>query len=114
MTRSRMAGRAGILTLSLAAIVAACGGSTGSATSSGPAATSAASIPAASAPPAASADAGASASVPAIAIPSFDISSLYQGLANVDSYRVAITAKGEETMHGTVVTKPVLSRDLTL
>jgi len=114
MTRSRTARVAGFLTLSLAALLAACSGSTGSAAPSAPAATTAASLPAASQPPAASADAGASASVPAIAIPSFDISSLTQGLANVDSYRVAITAKGEETMHGTVVTKPVLSRDLTL
>jgi hypothetical protein len=114
MTRSRTAGSAGILTLSFAVVLAACSGSTASATPSGPAATSAASVPAASQPPAASADAGASASGPAIAIPSFDISALTNNLANVDSYRVSISINGAEKFKGVVVTKPVLSRDLTM
>jgi hypothetical protein len=114
MIRSRPAASAGILTLSLAVLLTACGGTTGSATSSGPAATSGASIPAASQPPAASADAGASASVPAIAIPSFDIGALTNNLANVDSYRVSIGINGAEKFRGVVVTKPVLSRDLTM
>jgi hypothetical protein len=101
----------GTLILSVAALVAACGGSTGSASPSGPAGTasSATATPAASAP-AASSDASA----PAIALPSFDIGSLTQGLANVDSYKVAVTLKGEDVLSGTVVTKPVLARDLTI
>ena len=114
MPSIRTAGVTGTLILSVAALVAACGGSTGSgsATPSGPAGTasSATATPGASAPAAASPDA----STPAIALPSFDIGSLTQGLANVDSYRVAITLKGEEVMSGTVVTKPVLARDLTV
>jgi len=107
----RIAGVTGTLILSVAALVAACAGSTSSASPSGPAGTasSATATPGASTP-AASSDA----SGPAIALPSFDIGSLTQGLANVDSYKVAIKLKGEDVMSGTVVTKPVLARDLTM
>ena len=47
-----------------------------------------------------------------LAIPSFDLSQLTAGLANVDSYKVVITIGGKEQYSGTVVTKPALSRDL--
>jgi hypothetical protein len=118
MIRPRTAGLAGILTLSVAVLLAACAGSTGSATSSGPAATGAASLPAVTTPPAASSGAGASAdagaSGPAIAIPSFDIGALTNNLANVDSYRVSISINDAEQFNGVVVTKPELARDLTM
>ena len=49
-----------------------------------------------------------------IAIPSFDVSAITKGLENVDSYRISITVNGVEQYKGVVVTKPVLSRDLTV
>ena len=39
---------------------------------------------------------------------------LTAGLANLNSYKVAITVAGQPVYTGTVVTKPVLSRDLTV
>ena len=50
---------------------------------------------------------------PSFAIPSFDVGAITKGLENVDSYRVAITVNGVEQYKGVVVTKPVLSRDIT-
>lgn len=46
-----------------------------------------------------------------LAIPSFDLGSLVQNLENVDSYKIVIDATGD-TYTGTVITRPVLSRDL--
>jgi hypothetical protein len=51
---------------------------------------------------------------PSFAIPSFDVGAITKGLENVDSYRVAITVNGVEQSSGVVVTKPVLSRDITI
>lgn len=51
---------------------------------------------------------------PGFAIPSFDLGQLTAGLENVDSYRVSVTVGGTEQYKGVVVTKPVLSRDITM
>ena len=48
------------------------------------------------------------------AIPSFDLSGLVKNLDGVDSYRVTITASGEAVYSADVVTKPVVSRDVTM
>ena len=47
-----------------------------------------------------------------LAIPSFDLGSLVTNLENVDSYRVTISSADGTDYSGTVVTKPVLARDL--
>lgn len=49
-----------------------------------------------------------------IAIPSFDVSGLVRGLDGLDSYRVTITSNGETEYAAIVVTKPVLSKDVTV
>ena len=110
MTRFRIAGRAGVLFIPLALLLAACGGGTASGAPTASGGTSGAT--AAPAPSTGAVETGApDASFP-FAIPSFDLSEITKGLANVDSYRVVITVGGKEQYSGTVVTKPVLSRDL--
>ena len=112
MTSTRMTGRAGALLIPIALVLAACGGGTGSGAPSGGASTA----------PGATSTAPVDTAVPStgiilpsgLAIPSFDLSELTAGLANVDSYRVSITIKGVEQYKGVVITKPVLSRDLTI
>ena len=116
MTALRLARRAGALLIPVALVLAACGGSTtsgaptgtaGPGTSAAPPNTAATPTPA---PPSAAGTIGPS----VISIPSFDIGQLTAGLANVDSYRVSVTLNGVEQYKGVVVTKPVLSRDLTV
>ena len=110
MTRFRIAGRAGVLFIPLALVLAACGGGTASGAPTASGGTSG--TTAAPAPSTGAVETGApDASFP-FAIPSFDLSEITKGLANVDSYRVVITVGGKEQYSGTVVTKPVLSRDL--
>jgi len=105
MTILRPAGRAGALLIPIVLIVAACGGASASPSGSGTTGASATPTPVA-------ASSGASASLPIGAIPSFDLSQLTAGLDKVDSYHVVMTTDGKEAYSGTVVTKPVLSRDL--
>jgi hypothetical protein len=116
MTDLRTAGRAGTLLIPIALILAACGAGTSSPSTSGAPAGNPTPTPVSSIDGAATATPGsdASASLPIGAIPSFDIGQLANGLENVDSYRVAMTTNGEEVYKGIVVTKPVLSRDLTV
>ena len=113
MITPRAAGRTGALLLPILLVVAACGGST---SSSSPGASSGAAtrtpVASAAAGPTASPGSDASASLPIGAIPSFDLSQLTAGLDKVDSYRVVMSTDGKEAYSGTVVTKPVLSRDL--
>ena len=47
-----------------------------------------------------------------LAIPSFDLGSLVTNLENVDSYRVTIASADGTDYSGTVVTRPVVARDL--
>lgn len=117
MTTIRSASRAGALLIPVALILAACSGGTSSAgpsAASGTSGTTAA--PAAStgvdATPAAGT--GGSPAASGFAIPSFDIGEITKGLDNVASYRVSITVGGVEQYKGVVVTKPVLSRDITI
>ena len=109
MTSFRSTRATACLALGVVVLVAACSGSTSSgAPSIGPSAIT-------SAPPPAPAGSGGLVlpSLP-FPLPSFDSSSLTAGLANVDSYKVAITLGGDQSLTGTVVTKPVLSRDYTM
>ena len=114
MTLTRTAGRAGAFLIPFALAIAACSGATSSTAPSAAAGSSAGASTATT--PSAAATSGASSAAPsiAIALPSFDIGQLTAGLANVDSYRVSITVAGVEQYKGIVVTKPVLSRDLTM
>jgi hypothetical protein len=113
----RTAGRAGALLIPIALILAACGGGTASVApaSGGTSGTTAAPPASTAAAPTAGATTGESPGLlPSFAIPSFDIGELTKGLANVASYRVSITVNGVEQYKGVVVTKPVLSRDVTM
>jgi hypothetical protein len=98
-----------VLLIPFALIVAACGGTPSSA---GPSASGGTSSTTAS--PAAPGASASQAAFPSLAIPSFDIGELTKGLENVDSYRISITVAGVEQYKGVVVTKPVLSRDITI
>ena len=113
MTRiTTTVGGAGALLMPVALFLAACGGGTGS---GAPTASSGASGATASTGTEPSQATGGSPdpSFP-FAIPSFDVSAITKGLENVDSYRISITVNGIEQYKGVVVTKPVLSRDLTI
>jgi hypothetical protein len=106
--------RAGPLAaLSIAGLlVAACGGTTPTTSPDGvtppePTATAEGATPAPT-------TAGDITPPPVGAIPSFDLSGLVQSLDGVDSYRVSISVDGEEQYRGVVVTKPELSRDVTI
>jgi hypothetical protein len=115
MSTFRPASRARALLIPFALVVAACGASAGS-SSPGVAAPSNETSDT-SAPTAAPSTGGVlpSGLLPSgLAIPSFDISEITKGLANLDSYRVSISVGGEEVYKGTVVTKPVLARDITV
>lgn len=103
------AGRSVALTIAVLAL-AACGGTTATATLD-PASTP---TPAAAtaAPTTAPGDPTPTAT-PAGAIPTFDLSALVDNLEGVDSYRIAITSNGTAVYSATVVTRPVLSRDVT-
>lgn len=105
MITIRRAGLAAVaLTISVVAL-SACGGSTATTTPGTPV----------DASPGTSVDEspGAVPSLP-IAIPSFDVTGLVQGLDSLDSYRLTITSNGEAQYAAIVVTKPVLSKDITI
>lgn len=110
MTRTRGAGRAGAFLIPIALVLAACGGATASGGAT--AGTSGAPVPPTTAPVDSAAPSTGLVLPSGLAIPSFDLSQLTAGLANVDSYRVDIKIGDSQTYTGTVVTKPVLSRDL--
>lgn len=111
MTGIHVAGRAGALLMPIALLLAACDGATGSAAATASDGVTA-SPPTESIPSQATGE-SPDASFP-FAIPSFDVSAITKGLANVDSYRISIMVNGIEQYKGVVVTKPVLSRDLTI
>jgi hypothetical protein len=112
MTSTRSTRAIGPLAVAVAIFVAACSGSTSSGAPSAAATTAASTAPSAPAGTTAPSAAEGLPSLP-IAIPSFDIGELTKGLANVDSYKVAITT-GDQSLTGTVVTKPELARDYTM
>lgn len=108
MTSTRRAGLAVALTIS-ALVLAACGGGTATSTPDPAAAPTPAGTPA---PTTAPGDPTPTAT-PEGAIPTFDLSGLVDNLEGVDSYRIAITSDGTAVYTATVVTRPVLSRDVT-
>jgi hypothetical protein len=116
MFELRRAGLIGAMALSLALILAACGGSTAStgAESSAPAASQpAASELAPSEAPAS--EAPASEALPSVgALPTFDLEALTGGLPGVDSYRTETSVGGVKQYESVVVTKPVLSKAITV
>ena len=111
MTGIHVVGRAGALLMPIALLLAACDGATGSTGAS--ASSGATSRSSTDAIPSRATGESPGASFP-LAIPSFDVSAMTKGLANVDSYRISITVNGIEQYKGVVVTEPVLSRDLTI
>ena len=97
--------------LAASAFVAACGGAAATTTPGAPTPTPAAATPAGGEPTPTAPD-GA---VPSIgAIPSFDLSQLASGLENHDSYKATLSIGGTPSYETTVVTKPVVSRDIKL
>jgi hypothetical protein len=102
MTLTRRAGLT-VATILMAVAFAACGGAT--ATGGTGTAEPAASDAAAPEDPAPSG---------ALALPSFDLSSLITNLDGVDSYRLTVSTGGDVSYDGVVVTKPELSRDVTM
>lgn len=102
-----------MLLIPIALVLAACGGTTASSTPTGPGGASA--TPAAVVATPTPATGGGETPNPSVfAFPSFDIGQLAAGLQNVDSYRVSMSVNGVEQYKGVVVTKPVLSRDITI
>jgi hypothetical protein len=90
------------------ALVAACGGAAGTTTPDGakPTPTPVGGEPTPTAPEGV---------VPSIgALPSFDLSQLASGLENHDSYKASLSIGGTPSYETTVVTKPVVSRDIKL
>ena len=103
--RHRTAGLAAALFIP-AVIVSACGGAASSAGASG------AAVPSTGAVMPSDLVLPSDGSLPSFAIPSFELSGLITNLQNVDSYKVAIVTADSIDYSGTIVTKPVLSRDL--
>lgn len=103
MTSTRRAGLAAALTISAVTFAACGGGATATA------------LPTPMPTPAATPATDATPTLPGVgAMPSFDLSGLVKNLDGVDSYRVTITTSGETQYAAVVVTKPVLSRDVTM
>lgn len=104
-TLLRRAGLAGVLMIAALSLAACGSGSTPSGAGS----------TATTETPAPSVDAGTSVEPSTgIALPTFDLSALATSLDNVDSYRITIATGGETAYQAMVVTKPVLSRDVTV
>ncbi len=113
MTDIRRATTLGALLIIATLLVAACGGATATTAPAGeatpPPAGEATPPPAGEAtPPPAAGEA-----TPELAIPTFDLGALTGGIPGVDSYRTTFTVGGELGYESVVVTKPVLSKDIT-
>jgi hypothetical protein len=108
-----MTGLAGVL-CTLALTVTACGG-TAATEAPGAAGTVAPDTGATPAPDLTTApDAGATAAPPDSVLPSFDPTAILQNLDGIDSYRISMATDGEVGYRATVVTSPVLARDIML
>ena len=106
MTFTRRAGLAAASTI-FSLTLAACGG--GTTVTPTPTATEGG-----AATPAPTTEGATAAPTTVGAIPSFDLSGVATSLEGVDSYRVKIVARGETQYEAVVITRPVLSRDVTL
>jgi len=111
MIVTSIAGRAGALLIPIALAVAACSGGT---SSSAPSAGSSGAAPLPSIVLPSFPDFTSGLPSLGIAIPSFDLGQLSNGLAKVDSYQIAITVKGADFYKGTVMNKPIAAKDVTL
>lgn len=108
-------GIAAALTI-IAVAVTACGGTTGTAGvgTTAPAGTTAPDATIAPATTAPTDAPDATASAPAVVLPSFDPSEILANLEGIDSYRITMSTDGTVGYSAVVVTKPVLSRDISL
>jgi hypothetical protein len=107
----RRATTLGALLMIATLLVAACGGGTATTTPTP--------VPAGEATPAPAGEAtptpeGGSEVSPGLALPSFDLDALAGGLPGVDSYRTTFSVDGEGKYTSVVVTKPVLSKAITI
>jgi len=101
MSVLRRASRAGAFFIPIGLILSACSGGT---TASGAPSSTGTPLPTANVPASAGSEA-TPASSGGLAIPSFDLGLLTQGLATLDSYQVSMSQAGTETYKSTVVTK---------
>lgn len=110
--------RLAALTIATGLIVAACGSSTAS--SSAAASTEASAAPSVEAPSAAPSEAPASqapaeSAAPSVgALPTFDLEALTGAIPGVDSYRTSTSVGGVKQYESVVVTKPELSKAITV
>jgi len=96
-------------------ILVACGGATSSPGAAGSGAVPpTGAVPSTGGVPSAGVDPASLGAIPSFAIPSFELGSLIANLGNVDSYKVVIAGADGTAYSGTIVTKPVLARDLYL
>ena len=102
----------GALLLSIAVVVAACGGATAT-TAPTPAAQGDA-TPTPAAEPTPTPEGGAGEATPELALPSFDLDALTGGIPGVDSYRTETSIGGVKQYESVVVTQPVLSKAITI
>jgi hypothetical protein len=112
MTNLRRAGFYGALLLVSALLVAACGGASTATPTPTPEATPVGeATPATEATPTPEGPVGEA--TPGEPLPTFDLSALTGGIPGVDSYRTSFSIGGELAYESIVVTKPVLSKDIT-
>jgi hypothetical protein len=114
MTDLRSTIRLTTLIASAAIVIAACGSS--ASTASPPAGSEAPAPPSVEAPASTAPSAAASEapSAPDLAIPSFDLSALTGSIPGADSYRASFSVGGVQQYQSVVVTKPELSKAITL
>jgi hypothetical protein len=103
----------GVLLISMALILAACGGGTTATATPTPVAPGEATpTPAAEATPTPEGPDGEA--TPELALPTFDLEALTGGLPGVDSYRTETSVGGVKQYESVVVTQPVLSKAITV
>jgi hypothetical protein len=96
-------------------IVTACGGGTSSPTPGAEASAAPVEAPSAASSQAAASEAPAASAEPALgAIPTFDLSALAGAIPGIDSYRTSTSVGGVKQYDSVVVTKPVLSKSITV
>jgi hypothetical protein len=114
MIDRRRAGLLGVFLILSALLVAACGGgATATATPTPVAPVEATPTPEEPAGEATPTPDGGGEATPDVALPTFDLSALTGGIPGVDSYRTSFSVDGELGYESVVVTKPVLSKDIT-
>jgi len=109
MTNLPRAGVHGALLLIAVLLVAACGGAASTTTPETPAEAT----PAAGETAAPTQDGGGGEATPDMAVPTFDLGALTGGIPGVESYRTSFSIGGELAYESVVVTKPVISKDIT-